>query len=202
MNSEERNILLKVESLSYKYHFDNVHTIYDLSFEVEKGKDFSLPLEYGKTTLVRLICGLLTQYEGHIIYKGVNIEEIPVSKRNIAVIFADYALINVTVRKNIEFGLKQRGVTGEEMHKAVELSARRNGVLSILDKKVARLSPFEKFLTALARADAREIDLLILDDCFTEFNADEILMADNYIENVRNVRGCSVLRLGNTAVQI
>ncbi len=76
------------------------------------------PSGCGKTTLLRMVAGLEEPTEGDIFIKGVRINDKPIHKRNLGMIFQNYALFpHKTIFDNVAFGLKYRDVSKEEIGK-------------------------------------------------------------------------------------
>ena len=117
--------IVRAEGLGYAYHYDETFVLKGLSFSAESGKITEVALGYGKTTLARLLGGLLIPSEGTLLLKGQPLLSVPKEKRNIAVIFEDYALMKGTVRDNLAFGLKVRGFDKSETERIVALEAEK-----------------------------------------------------------------------------
>ena len=83
----------------------------DVSFKVDDGRFLSLlgPSGCGKTTILRIINGLLEPDSGSVVVNGRDITKLSADKRNIGMVFQNYALFpNMTIGKNIAYGLKLR----------------------------------------------------------------------------------------------
>ncbi|MCS6784496.1 MAG: ABC transporter ATP-binding protein, partial [Candidatus Caldarchaeum sp.] len=89
--------------------FGNTTAVDEVNLSIEKGEIFSIlgPSGCGKTTTLRIIAGLLNPDKGRVYVKNEDITAIPPEKRNLAMVFQDYALWpHMTVFDNIAFGLK------------------------------------------------------------------------------------------------
>lgn len=85
-----------------------------MNLEIPQGEFLTVigPSGCGKSTLLRLIAGLEKPSSGEILFDGIPVTQIAPVKRNISMVFQDYALYgHMTVRKNITFGLKERGLS-------------------------------------------------------------------------------------------
>ena len=114
---------IKVDNISKS--FGNTCVLKDISFQVKDGHLLSLlgPSGCGKTTLLRIIAGLEYADEGNIFVGEKNLTPIPVEKRNIGVVFQNYALIpHMTVYNNIAYGLKIRKVPKDKIREQVSIS--------------------------------------------------------------------------------
>jgi putative spermidine/putrescine transport system ATP-binding protein len=141
-----------------------------LDFAVERGELVSLlgPSGCGKTTLLRMIAGLVHADEGRIALGGRELASVPAHRRNVSVVFQSYALFpHLSVRENVAFGLRARGVV------ASDAVARVNDVLALVrmqtfaDGPVTQLSGGQQQRVAVARALVVQPDLLLLDEPFS-----------------------------------
>lgn len=188
--------LLEADCVSYKYDYDECYVIKDLSFSLEREEYLSLPLGYGKTTLAKLLGGLLTPTEGRIFYEGNELTFISPDKRNIAVIFADYALMhNKTVFDNVAFGLRLRNADKRVIDKTVSEAAELFGLNDKLSLKAKTLNRLDAFYTACARAYVRAVDYLVLDDVYNGMVGEEKSLAENAVLKLKQARRCAVLEI-------
>ena len=108
------------------------------------------PSGCGKSTLLRLIAGLEDITSGDLSINGKVVNDLPPSERGIAMVFQSYALYpHMTVRKNIGFGLKMRGIAGAEINAKVEEAARILELTNYLDRKPRALSGGQRQRVAL-----------------------------------------------------
>ncbi len=135
-----------------------------LSVEIEQGEFFSLlgPSGCGKTTTLRLIAGFEQPTRGHILLDGQRLDGLPPYARNVSTVFQSYALFpHLTVRGNIEFGLRYRNGAGRQaMTDCVEML----GLGGKLDRYPRELSGGEKQRVALARSLVLRPAVLLLDE--------------------------------------
>ena len=140
------------------------HTALDgLTLEIEEGEFFSLlgPSGCGKTTTLRLIAGFETPTEGEVILRGEALAAKAPHERNVSTVFQNYALFpHLTVRANIEFGLRYRRGVELSIGPVVEMLQ----LGGKLDRKPDQLSGGEKQRVALARALVLRPDVLLLDE--------------------------------------
>ena len=103
--------------------FGTATAVDDLSIEIGEGELVSLlgPSGCGKTTTLRSIAGFVEPDAGQILFDGVDITSLPPERRNIGMVFQNYALFpHMTVRQNLRFGLEMRRVAGNEMAKRID----------------------------------------------------------------------------------
>lgn len=141
-----------------------------MNFRVAKGELVSLlgPSGCGKTTLLRIIAGLLEADTGDIILGGRNVSSLPAHKRNISVVFQNYALFpHLTVAENVAFGLRARGMPKAEVKTPVAEALALVRMDSFADRPVSALSGGQQQRVAVARALVVSPDLLLLDEPFS-----------------------------------
>ena len=103
--------------------FGNVVAVEKMDFDIEEGTLVTLlgPSGCGKTTLLRMVAGLEEPTDGDIFIKGVRINDTPIHKRNLGMVFQNYALFpHKTIYENVAFGLKYRDVSKEEIKKIIK----------------------------------------------------------------------------------
>jgi ABC-type Fe3+/spermidine/putrescine transport system ATPase subunit len=144
-------------------HFGDNRVVDDVSLSVERGVFYALlgPSGCGKTTTLRLIGGFEEATAGDIYLNGARINHLKPYERNVTTVFQNYALFpHLTVRGNIEFGLRRKRMsTGRvrDVLDLVQLSGKE-------DRYPAQLSGGEKQRVALARSLVLEPDVLLLDE--------------------------------------
>jgi len=138
----------------------------DVSLAVRRGELHALlgPSGCGKTTCLRMVAGFETPTSGQVLLNGRDIAPLKPYERNVSTVFQSYALFpHMTVRENIEFGLKQKGV-------AADLKTKVDEVLDLVQlehragHKPPRMSGGEKQRAALARSLVLAPDVLLLDE--------------------------------------
>ena len=119
---------------------DNV-IIPDLTANIKNGELFTLlgPSGCGKTTLLRMIAGFNSIEGGTIAFGDQVINDLPAYKRNIGMVFQSYAIFpHLTVRRNVEYGLRLRNVPKDEMKK------RTDEMLSLVHIDAPARAPFRR----------------------------------------------------------
>ena len=118
------------------------------------------PSGCGKSTILRLIAGLEQPSEGRVVIGGQDVSPMPPGDRNIAMVFQSYALYpHMTVRQNIESGLKLRNLPSGDVQKRVQEASDVLGLDPLLDRKPSQLSGGQRQRVALARALVRNPDV-------------------------------------------
>lgn len=155
-------------------NFGNTQVLDDINIEIEQG-DFLIlvgPSGCGKSTLLNMLAGLEPVTGGEIRLNGENVNKKAPRERNIAMVFQFYALYpNMSVRGNIQFGLKMRGVARQERKAITERVASMLQIEPLLDRKPAQLSGGQRQRVAIGRAIARDPALFLLDEPLSNLDA-------------------------------
>lgn len=163
---------IKIDNLVKKY--GDVTIIPDLSVNIENGEFFTLlgPSGCGKTTLLRMIAGFNTIEGGTIRFDSKEINNIPAHKRNIGMVFQNYAIFpHLTVRQNVEYGLKIRKLNKEDMKKRVDAILDVVKITDYQDRLPERLSGGQQQRVALARAIVIHPSVLLMDEPLSNLDA-------------------------------
>ncbi len=126
----------------------------------------------GKTTALRMVAGLEEVTEGLVTIGDRVVNDVDPKDRDVAMVFQSYALYpHLTVRRNIEFPLRQRGVEKDERAAKVKQAAETLGLGALLDRKPAQLSGGQRQRVALARAIVREPLVFLMDEPLSNLDA-------------------------------
>jgi len=126
------------------------------------------PSGCGKTTLLRLIAGLATPDEGHVSIAGVDVTRTPPHKRNVGVVFQNYALFpHLNVGGNVGFGLSGKGLAKATIAAKVGRALELVQMGKFRDRPVTALSGGQQQRVALARALAVEPSVLLFDEALS-----------------------------------
>jgi putative spermidine/putrescine transport system ATP-binding protein len=172
---------LSIENLTA--HYGTTKVLEDLTMQIAAGELVSLlgASGCGKTTTLRLIAGFLDPTAGKITLGGRDLTKLPAYKRDIGLVFQNYALFpHLSVRDNVAFGPKQRGVAVAERERRADAMLQRVGLEGLADRLPAALSGGQKQRVALARALVIEPPLLMFDEPLS--NLDAKLRVDMRVE--------------------
>ena len=157
-----------------KKSYGDVHVIHDLSVEIRDGEFlvFVGPSGCGKSTLLRMIAGLESFDQGQIFINEKLVNDLHPSKRDIAMVFQDYALYpHMSVRKNMGFGLKMRGFDAQEVEKSIHKAASILQIEHLLERKPKELSGGQRQRVAMGRAIVRNPQVFLFDEPLSNLDA-------------------------------
>jgi multiple sugar transport system ATP-binding protein len=165
-------VAITLENLTKK--FGKVVAVDHINLEVEDKEFVTLlgPSGCGKTTTLRLIAGLETPTEGEIYFDGKPVTDIPPHKRNVAMVFQDYALYpHMNAYDNMAFSLKMKKTPSNEIRRLVKETAELLKIEHLLDRFPSELSGGEKQRVALGRALVRQPAVFLLDEPLSGIDA-------------------------------
>ncbi len=138
-----------------------------VSFHVNDGEFFVLlgPSGGGKTTILRMICGLELPDDGRIVLNGQDVTKLNPRQRNLGMVFQDYGLYpSMDVYGNIAYGLEARHVPKAKIQKLVPQAAAKLGLTPLLHNNINDLSGGEQQRVALARILVKDADAFLYDE--------------------------------------
>lgn len=165
-------VSLTLSNVSAQYGSTKV--LENLSLEIGEGELVSLlgASGCGKTTTLRLVAGFLKPTTGSIQLGDRNLTQLPPHKRNIGLVFQNYALFpHLTIHQNVAYGLKQRRVGTTERTKRVDEMLARVGLEELAERTPGALSGGQRQRVALARALVVDPPLLMFDEPLSNLDA-------------------------------
>ena len=154
-------------------HFGNKTVAQNINLSVEQGNILAIlgHSGCGKSTLLNMIAGLISPDSGEIWLNQHIITSLPPEKRQIALMFQDYALLpHLNVWQNVTFGLKMRGVATTTARQQAETMLAQLGLAQESERKIDSLSGGEQQRVALARALVVKPQVLLLDEPFSSLD--------------------------------
>ena len=154
--------------------FDQTVAVKNLNISIERGELVSLlgPSGCGKTTLLRMIAGFENQTKGDIFVRDRLINDVPPQKRNIGIVFQDYAIFpTMTVHDNVAYGLKIKKLDKVSVAKKVDEYLRIVGLTGYEKRMPSQLSGGQQQRVALARALIINPVVLLLDEPLSNLDA-------------------------------
>ena len=161
--------IIKVENICFEYE-PGLKTIHNISFQIKKGEYVAILGHNGsgKSTIAKLLIGLLEKKSGHIIidHKELNLENLYKIREKIGIVFQnpDNQFIGATVRDDIAFGLENICIPREKMDELIERYAKRVRMDQFLDHEPTKLSGGQKQRVAIAGILAMSPSIIILDE--------------------------------------
>ncbi|MFE9330395.1 ABC transporter ATP-binding protein [Streptomyces sp. NPDC006925] len=156
---------MRLDSVSKSY--GSSYAVQDLCLDIAPGEFFSLlgPSGCGKTTSLRMIGGFTDPTDGTILLDGADVTALPPNKRDVNTVFQSYALFDhLSVRDNVAFGLKRKGVARTEIRERVATMLERVQLAELADRRPTTLSGGQRQRVALARALVNRPQVLLLDE--------------------------------------
>ena len=188
------SVNIRIQNAVKKYG-DNV-VIPDLSLDIKEGEFFTLlgPSGCGKTTLLRMIAGFNSIESGDFYFGDRRINDLDPSKRNIGMVFQNYAIFpNMTVEKNVEFGLKNRNVSKEERVGEVKKFLKLMQIEDFAERMPEKLSGGQQQRVALARALVIKPDVLLMDEPLSNLDAKLRIEMRTAIKQLQNSIGITTV---------
>ena len=186
--------ILTLKNISFSYKDKMIFDNYNFVINKEEIIAIIGPSGCGKSTLLKIINGLETEYSGDVLLNGINVNNIPVNKRDIVLMFQDNLLFpHMTIFENIEFSLKMKKYPKHEIKKMVEEVARDIHLEDKLNKYPKELSGGQQRRVALARAVISKPKLLLLDEPFTGLDKEIKLEIMNLVKIIREKYDTSIV---------
>jgi multiple sugar transport system ATP-binding protein len=163
---------IQINNLNKRY--GTFQALHDMSLDVKDGEFivFVGPSGCGKSTALKILAGLEAASTGNIIIGGEDVTELAPAKRDIAMVFQNYALYpHLTVRQNIGFGLMMRGADKKEINQRVERAAQALEISDLLERRPKALSGGQRQRVALGRAIVREPRVFLMDEPLSNLDA-------------------------------
>jgi putative spermidine/putrescine transport system ATP-binding protein/spermidine/putrescine transport system ATP-binding protein len=176
--------------------YDKVLAVKKTDLDIEEGCLVTLlgPSGCGKTTLLRMVAGLEEPTEGEILIKGRRVNDVPIHKRNLGMIFQNYALFpHKTIFDNVAFGLKYRNVPKEAIKEKVKRALEMVRLPGVENRLPSQLSGGQQQRIAMARAIVIEPDVLLMDEPLSAL--DENLREEMRVElgNLQQMLGVTTI---------
>ncbi|MBQ6559780.1 MAG: ABC transporter ATP-binding protein [Erysipelotrichaceae bacterium] len=188
------SVNIKIRDAVKKYGDNTI--ISDLSLDIKEGEFFTLlgPSGCGKTTLLRMIAGFNSIEGGDFYFGDTRINDMDPAKRNIGMVFQNYAIFpNMTVEKNVAFGLKNRKLPAEEIASKTDQFLKLMKIDEYRERMPERLSGGQQQRVALARALAITPDVLLMDEPLSNLDAKLRVEMRTVIKQIQNEVGITTV---------
>ena len=194
--ADNTNPDIVVELKGVSKRFDNLKAVSETDLKIERGHLVTLlgPSGCGKTTILRMIAGLEAPSSGDIFIKGKRVNDVPVHKRNLGMIFQNYALFpHKSIFDNVAFGLKYRSVPKNEIRKRVTRALELVRLPGVENRKPAQLSGGQQQRIALARAIVIEPDVLLMDEPLSALDENLREEMRREVDNIQSELGITTI---------
>ncbi len=185
-------------------YFSKQKVLDNLSLTVELGEFHVLlgPSGEGKSTLLKIIAGLLKPDSGNIWINGTIVNNIPPQERKIGFVFQDYALFpHLTVYENVAYGLKARSIKGKILEKKVMQYLEMVDLKDYKDKYPTQLSGGQKQRVALARALIIDPQVLLLDEPLSHLDAWQREQLREELKRIQKKTGVTTLYVTHDQIE-
>jgi len=197
--------MTEIRSNAASVEFRNVSKLYargatpavdNISLFIEAGRLVTLlgPSGCGKTTNLRLIAGLELATSGQILIGGVDVTRLPATDRDVSMVFQSYALFpHMTVRQNVEYGLKFSGYDKKETAARASAGLELVGLAGYGDRLPSQLSGGQQQRVAVARALVLEPQVLLFDEPLSNLDAKLRRHVRDEIRDIQQKLGLTVV---------
>lgn len=186
---------VRLESLVKEFP-GGVRALDDINLTVQAGEFFALlgPSGCGKTTMLRTIAGLENATSGSIYIEDRDVTALASGKRNVAMVFQDYALYpHMTVLDNVAYPLKVRKMGKGERHSVAAEAAGNLQLDALLERRPGQLSGGQQQRVALARAVAYHANVFLFDEPLSNLDARLRLEARTYLKRLQKDLGVTTV---------
>jgi len=189
---------------TYRTKAGSVTPLRGVNFSVDKGELVVVlgPSGEGKTTLLRVIAGLLRQDRGHVYLRGELVDDVSPKDRNVAMVFQSYAIYPfMTVYDNIAFPLRLQHRPKQEIDAKVRQVAKLLRIDDILYKKPGQLSGGQRQRVAIAKALVKGADIILMDEPMANLDAQVRVFAREELKQLHRDLGTTIIYVTHDQVE-
>ena len=188
------SVAINIENVVKRFGKDTI--INGLSLNIKEGEFFTLlgPSGCGKTTLLRMIIGFNSIEGGEIKLDEKLINHIPTNKRNMGMVFQNYAIFpHMSVKDNVAFGLKRKKMSKQEIEEKVDEILKIVKIDHLKDRMPVKLSGGQQQRVALARAIVIHPEVLLMDEPLSNLDAKLRVEMRNAIKRIQQQIGITTV---------
>ena len=191
--------VIELKNVSFKY--DEEYVVKNVSFSIEKGSYTTIIGHNGsgKSTIAKLIMGLLEKEKGQIFVEGLelNLENLYKIREKIGIVFQnpDNQFIGSTVRDDIAFGLENHCIPHEQMDPLILKFAEKVGMLNYLDSEPTKLSGGQKQRVAIAGVLAMYFNVIIFDEATSMLDPQGKKEINELIEEIHREKNITIVSI-------
>ncbi|WP_426238632.1 ABC transporter ATP-binding protein [Pararhizobium sp. DWP1-1-3] len=193
---------LEIENIRKTY--GALETLKGIDISLESGEFLVLlgSSGCGKSTLLNIIAGLADASGGDIRIGGRSILGVHPKDRDIAMVFQSYALYpNLSVHRNIGFGLEMRKVPAAEREKAVQETAKLLQIENLLDRKPGQLSGGQRQRVAIGRALVRKPQVFLFDEPLSNLDAKLRMETRTELKRLHQMLGTTIVYVTHDQIE-
>ena len=186
--------LLQIRNLTHK--FDDKIALNNVSFDVNRGEFLAIlgPSGCGKTTILRILIGLLEPTSGTIMMGDCDITHAPPAKRNMGIVFQNYALFeNMTVLQNVQYAMKIKKETKADAKRVAIEMIKRMGLEEHMHKKPNELSGGQQQRVAIARTLVLHPQVILFDEPMSALDVETRLTLRKEIKQIQAEFGTTMI---------
>lgn len=194
-------MFVEFKNVTFKYSDSEEYVLNDLSFSIEKGSMLTILGHNGsgKSTIAKLIMGLLASNEGTISIDGIELNEQTVDtlRKKMSIIFQnpDNQFVGVTVKDDIAFGLENHQMPRQEMIEQINKYATLVDMMDYLEASPENLSGGQKQRVAIAGALAMETELIIFDESTSMLDPKGTNEINKMIKSLKNTYNKTIISI-------
>lgn len=195
---------MKIELQNFRKSFGSTVVINNMNLTINDGEMVALLGQSGcgKSTTLFCICGIHRINGGQILFGDIDVSDTPAQKRNVGVVFQNYALYpHMTIWDNIAFPLKVQGIKKQDQQTLVQEIAELVHIEQLLDRRPAQLSGGQQQRVALARALVRKPDVLLLDEPLANLDAKLRLEMRTEIRRIQQETGITAVLVTHDQIE-
>jgi len=195
---------LELRTLRKEYEGGDVVAVDNIDLSIAAGETVALlgSSGCGKSTTLNMIVGLENPTSGEILIDGQSIVNVPAGKRNVGLVFQDYAVFtSMSVRKNLAFGLEVRGVPKAEIDKAVDEVAELLCMTDRLNAKPKELGGSELQRVAIGRTLVTRPQILLLDEPLSNLESAARLAMRKELRRLQSDIGLTIIYVTHDQIE-
>ena len=184
--------------------FGEIEVLKDISIGINDGEFLVLvgPSGCGKSTLLNIIAGLETETGGDVLIDQKPVNDIHPKDRDIAMVFQSYALYpNMTVRKNITFGMRVRKTPADQIEEALSRVSNLLQITPLLDRKPSQLSGGQRQRVAMGRALVRDPKIFLFDEPLSNLDAKLRIEMRSEIKKIHQQLGTTIVYVTHDQIE-
>ena len=177
---------IEMKHVNCSYDGGKTYALRDININLEREGRYSLlgPSGCGKTTLLKIIAGLLP-YEGDLYFDGANMWEVPIEKRNIAMVFQSPVVYPMSVSDNLMFPLRRESMSQQDRLRKVRSISEMLELDPVLNQPANKLGAADMQTVALGRALIKNAKIILLDEPLTNIEAEKRLVLRTKIKLIQ-----------------